>query len=416
MNLNKTIHRHRFHLPMLIIFTIVMCMSVIFTLSHAGESTPTCVPVGHWKVPEDGSEISETLLLDDLQRRPVVMLGETHTSAEHHRWQLHVLSALYGRNQNMVIGFEAFPRTLQPVLDRWTRGELSKDKFIELARWNEIWRYDPALYMPLFNFARMHRIPMRALNVERSLIQKISRNGWASISTDQRRGIATPQPPSKGYTQSLTDIFSMHGNMYKKDAAPSEVDTKKLASFIEAQTFWDRAMAEAIAQARTAGGNPLVVAIVGRGHVEYGYGISHQLADLGIRNGAVLLPWDKGLACDGLKTSEGFPIAHAVFGVDELPELKKPYQPLLGVQIKTAPNGVRIIKVIDGSIAASGGLQKNDLIIQAAGMKIIKSEELVEIISNQAPGTYLPLRILRDGKGLDVTAKFPTLSENKSHL
>ena len=412
----KTTRRQRFHLSMLVIFAILLCMTIIPALSHAGESAQTCVPVGHWKVPEDGSEISEEQLLDDLQRRPVVMLGETHTSAEHHRWQLHVLSALFGRNQNMVIGFEAFPRTIQPILDRWTRGELSEDKFIELTRWNEVWRYDPALYMPLFNFARMHRIPMRALNVERSLIQKISRNGWASISKDQRGGIATPKLPSEDYTKSLSNIFAMHSIMYKKDAPPSETDKKNLASFIEAQTFWDRAMAEAISQASTAGGNPLVVAIVGRGHVEYGYGISHQLADLGISNGAVLLPWDKGLACDGLKTSEGFPVARAVFGVDERSEPEKPYQPMLGVQIKTSANGVRIIKVADGSIAASGGLQKDDLIIQAAGTKISEPKELVEIISNQSPGTYLPLRIIRDGMGLDVIAKFPTLSESKPRL
>jgi uncharacterized iron-regulated protein len=415
MHLKKTIHRLHFHQSKLIAFALLLCMTVVPVLSHAGESTPTCVPVGHWKVPDDGSEISETDLLDDLQKRPVVMLGETHTSAEHHRWQLHLLSALYGRNQNLVIGFEAFPRTVQPILDRWTRGELGEDKFIELARWHEFWRYDPALYMPLFNFARMHRIPMRALNVEHSLIQKISRNGWASISTEQRRGVATPQPPSKGYTQSLKDIFAMHGNKYKQNAVPSEADKKKLTNFIEAQTLWDRAMAEAITQARTAGGNPLVVAIVGRGHVEYSYGISHQLADLGIRNGAVLLPWDKGLSCDELKTSEGLPVAHAVFGVNKLPEPEKPHRPLLGVQIKAAAIGVRIIKVANASIAASGGLQEDDLIIQAAGMKISKSKELVAIIRNQAPGTYLPLRILRDGKELNMIAKFPTLSENKSH-
>jgi uncharacterized iron-regulated protein len=416
MNLKKTIYHQYFHLSMLIIFPILLCMTFIPTLIHAGESTPKCVPVGQWKVPDDGSEISETHLLNDLWERPVVMLGETHTSAEHHRWQLHVLSALYGQNQNMVIGFEAFPRTLQPILDRWTRGELGKEKFIRLARWNEVWGYDSALYMPLFNFARMHRIPMRALNVERSLIQKIGRNGWASISTNQRLGISSPKPPSRGYVQSLTDTFSMHGNSNKKGAAPSETDKKKLTHFIEAQTFWDRAMAEAITQARNADGNPLVVAIVGRGHVEYGYGISHQLADLGISNGAVLLPWDKGLACDGLKTSEGFPIAHAVFGVDELSEPEKPHRPMLGVQIKPAANGVLVIKVADGSVAESGGLQKDDLIIQAAGTKISKSEELIAIISNQAPGTYLPLRILRDGKRLDVIAKFPTLNENKPHL
>ena len=413
MYLKKSNYYRKLLVFKLITFIILLCTTIISAPSNAAESGAPCVPVGHWKVPDDGFKISETQLLNDLRKRPVVMLGETHTSAEHHRWQLHILSALYGGNQNMVIGFEAFPRSLQPILDRWTRGEFSKEKFIELTRWNEVWGYDPDLYMPLFNFARMHRIPMLALNVERSLIQKISRYGWASIPTDQRRGISTPQPPSEGYTQSLTNTFAMHSDTYTKEAAPKKINNKKLANFIEAQTFWDRAMAEAIAQARTSGGNPLVVAIVGRGHVEYGYGISHQLANLGISNGAVLLPWDKGHSCDGLKTIEGMPVAHAVFGVDKLPEQQKPYQPLLGVQIKPAAKGVRITEVVDGSVAASEGLQKDDLIIQAAGERINKSEELIAIISNQAPGTYLPLRILRKGKERDVIAKFPTLNESR---
>jgi uncharacterized iron-regulated protein len=413
MYLKKSNHCQEFFVSSQIVFVILLCMTIIPTLGNAVESIPPCVPVGHWKVPDDGSKISETQLLDDLHKRPVVMLGETHTNAEHHKWQLHVLSALYGRNQNMVIGFEAFPRTLQPILDRWTRGEFGKDKFIELTRWNEIWGYDPDIYMPLFDFARMHRIPMLALNVKRSLIQKISRYGWASIPIDQRRGISTPKPPSEGYTRSLTNTFAMHSNIYKKDATPNKEDHKKLTNFIEAQTFWDRAMAEAIARARTSGGNPLVIAIVGSGHVEYGYGISHQLTNLGISNGAVLLPWDKGLSCDGLKTIEGMPIAHAVFGVDTFSEQKKPYRPLLGVQIKTAEQGVIVVEVVDGSVAASEGLQKDDLIIQAAGTKINKTKELVAIINNQAPGTYLPLRILREGKELNVIAKFPTLDESR---
>jgi hypothetical protein len=314
----------------------------------------------------------------------------------------------------MVIGFEAFPRTLQPILNRWTRGELSKDEFIKLTRWNEIWGYEPDLYMPLFYFARMHRIPMLALNVKHKLIQKISRYGLASIPTNQRSGISTPKPPSIGYKKSLTNTFSMHTNISKRDTSPNKENKKKLKGFIEAQTFWDRAMAQAIAQARASQGNPLVVAVVGSGHVEYGFGIPHQLADMGISNGAVLLPWDKGLSCDGLKNGDGIPVANAIFGIDKFSEQKRPYRPLLGVQIKANTNGVMIINVADGSIAASDGLQKNDLIIQAAGIKIKKPKELVTIISNQAPGTYLPLLILRDGKEIAVTAKFPTLSDSRS--
>jgi len=377
------------------------------TLATTNDSYgPACVAPGHWQSPTDGSPIKQTDLVKEMASRPVVLLGESHTSAEHHRWQLHTLAALYGRNPNMVLGFEAFPRTVQPVLDRWIRGEISEKKLIELSRWNDVWRYDPELYMPLFHFARMHRIPMRALNVERDLIHAISQNGWASINTDKRQGIGDPRPPSKAYRESLKNVFAQHGDEEKSEPL-NKADEKKFTRFIEVQTTWDRAMAEAIAQVRTAGGNPLVIAIVGRGHVEYGFGIPHQLADLGIDKSAVLLPWDKGLPCDQLKTSDGLAVADAVFGVDEPTPTSSPAHPKLGVQIKNSDAGVSIIKVGKGSVAASTGLKVGDLIVQAAGMKISKTLELVAIIQNMSPGTWLPLAILREGKPIDVIAKFP---------
>ena len=404
----------RSFLCMLTTSTFLLCMVIIPTKGNSEVNTIQCVQAGQWKTPDDGSILSETQLLNYLNKRPVIMLGETHTSAEHHRWQLYVLSAMYGQNQNMVIGFEAFPRSTQPTLDRWVRGEISKDKFIELTRWNEVWGYDPDLYMPLFHFARMHRIPILALNVEHSLIQKISRYGLDSIPTDQRKGISTPIPPSKGYKQSLTNTFAMHGYTNNKGTTQNKTDNKKLSNFIKAQTFWDRAMAEAIAAARTSSNSPLVFAIVGSGHVEYGYGIPHQLEDLGISEGVVLLPWGKELSCDRLKSRKGISVAHVIFGIDTLSEQKKPYRPLLGVQIKNSANGVIIANVEDNSVAASGGIQKNDIIIQAAGIKVRKSRELITIISKQAPGTYLPLRVLREGKELVVIAKFPRRSKDKS--
>ncbi|NQU59281.1 MAG: ChaN family lipoprotein [Rhodospirillales bacterium] len=369
-----------------------------------------CVAPGRWQSPGDGFEIKQKNLLDEMAKRPVVMLGEAHTSGEHHRWQLHTLAALYSRNPNMVLGFEAFPRAVQPILDRWIRGELSEQKLIELSRWNDVWRYDSALYMPLFNFARMHRIPMRALNVERGLIAAISRDGWASIEAAQRAGLGDPLAPSKAYRESLTKVFAMHGDedgKGKETPALSQADELRLTRFIEVQTIWDRAMAEAIAQVRTAGGKPLVVAIVGRGHVEYGFGIPHQLTDLGINNAAVLLPWDKGLACEQLKTDGGLSVADAVFGVDEPLTPSRPAHPMLGVQIENTEKGVRVIKVVDGSVAASTGLKAGDIIVGAAGVKVTKTLELVTTIRAMNPGTWLPLIILRDDNRLDVVAKFP---------
>jgi hypothetical protein len=51
--------------------------------------------------------------------RDVLLLGEQHDDADHHQWQLQVLAGLHALRPEMIIGFEMFPRRVQPVLDRW---------------------------------------------------------------------------------------------------------------------------------------------------------------------------------------------------------------------------------------------------------------------------------------------------------
>ena len=62
--------------------------------------------------------------------------------------------------------------------------------------------------------------------------------------------------------------------------------------FLRAQMVWDRAFACNIAAALGAGPTAprLVVGIIGRGHLEYGYGTPYQLGTLGVSRSAVLLP------------------------------------------------------------------------------------------------------------------------------
>lgn len=387
-------------------------------LAEAGKQNaqaPSCIPAGRWQIPGDHSNIDETRLIKGMAKRPVVLLGETHTNAEHHRWQLHTVAALFARNPNMVLGFESFPRSVQSILDRWSRGDLTEKDFLRFSRWNDVWRYDSELYLPLFHFARMHRIPMRALNIERDLIRRASKNGWSSIPTTERRGVGTPRPPSEAYRKSLKDVFSLHGDDKEGEKELSETGKKMLAGFIEVQTIWDRAMAEAIADVRNGGGEPLVVAIVGRGHIEYGYGISHQLSDLDVDNAAILLPWEQSLPCADLESADGIPVADAVFGLHEPRETSKPHPPMLGVQIeaeeKEGIKGIRIVKVVEASVAEAAGLEKEDLIVEAAGLPTTRTEELVGTIHRHNPGAWLPLRILRNGESMEIIAKFPARSK-----
>src|SRR5665647_1540758 len=166
-----------------------------------------CVPAGAWVIP--GSRKKQEGVLKTLAKHDVLLLGESHAEAEHHRWQLHTIAALFGYRPDMVLGFEMFPRSVQPVLDRWTKGELDEAAFLREVDWPQIWGLDAELYMPLFHFARMHRLPMLALNVGRETNRLVAQRGLA-VPDSEREGVGVPAPASTSYRDRLFESLQAH--------------------------------------------------------------------------------------------------------------------------------------------------------------------------------------------------------------
>ena len=238
-------------------------------------------PPATWLDPADGRSLAPLALMQRLAAMEVVLLGETHDIAEIHRWQLQVATCLHLLRPNLCLGFEMFPRRLQPVLDRWVEGGLDTAGFLAAAEWDRVWGFPPAIYLPLFHFCRQQRVRMLALNCERPLVTRIGRDGWDSVPAAERDGMTPAAAPTPGHRAHLAQLTGR---------TPEEVTER----FIRAQQVWDRAFACNIRQAldRTAQGGqpPLVVGIVGRGHCEFGHGTPHQLRDLGVTRIATLLP------------------------------------------------------------------------------------------------------------------------------
>ena len=361
-----------------------------------------CVPPGVW-ADGTGTAVAPVPLLRRIAEAPVVLLGEQHDKPDHHRWQLHTLAGLHALNPDLAVGMEMLPRRLQPVLDRWVAGELTEGEFLKQTDWRMVWGFDPQFYLPILQFARLHRLPVVALNVERSLVSRTARNGWAAIPEADREGVGTPAPPTEAYRNRRTETRAAHDHSEARAAAPDDASNKAAQRFIEAQGVWDRAMAEKIAETRRATGRS-VVGILGEGHVARRDGVPHQLADLGIGDAAVLLPWDADRDCDDLDGR----IADAVFGLGPEREDAEPQRPKLGVQLDPGPEGITVGAVSNGSVAAAAGLRTGDRILVAAGTPVRAPADLVAVIRRQAPGTWLPLTIRRDGAEQELVAKFPT--------
>jgi uncharacterized iron-regulated protein len=372
------------------------------TGSPTGQAAaPGCVPVAAWVAPAGAKTLRGEEVLAAVAKRAGVLLGETHDSAEHHRWQLQTIAALHQLRPNMVLGFETFPRRVQPVLDRWVAGELTEAEFLAQSDWRNVWGVDAQLYMPLFHFARMHRIPMIALNVESSFTREVSRKGLDAIPSERREGVGRPAAATEAYLDWLFPVYVEHDRTGGEPAKRDRNDPQ-FRRFVESQQLWDRAMAEALAAAAKRPGAPVAVGLMGSRHIVHGYGVPHQLKDLGETEVATLVPWDRGADCKDLVAG----YADAVFGL-AAPVAAADRRPRLGVYLEQAADGVRIRQVEKGSIAEASGVRNGDIVLEIAGRPAKQAGDVAGAVQRQAPGTWLPLKVKRGPDTVELVAKFP---------
>jgi uncharacterized iron-regulated protein len=383
-------------------------IAAVCTVAHAAEPTvraaAACLAPAKWYSVQDGKPraVPEAELLEDMARRDVVLLGEHHDDADHHLWQLQTLAALHAVRPDMTLGFEAFPRRVQPVLDRWTAGELGTTEFLRLVEWDKVWGFAPELYLPLLQFARINRIPVVALNVEKSLTEAVGAKGWDALQPQQREGVSRPAAAPPAYEANVFDVYKEHARGRPGGQAASVKDPA-FRNFLEAQTTWDRAMAEALASRAKGSGaaRPLAVGIMGAGHVQGGYGVVHQLRDLGVTRIGTLLPVPADSDCSEITA----PLADAVFALPAARDETPP--PRLGVRLELRDKAVVIAAVSEGSLAARSGLQAGDVVVSAAGVAATSASSITNMVRNALPGTWLPLQVRRGSTTTEVIVKFP---------
>lgn len=414
------------YINILVLFLLIpgteLNMALAEIVPNSGHETE-CVPVGSWAVP-GGGKISGTEVISNTTNQSVVLLGEAHANLEHHRWQLQMLASLHTRHPNMVIGFEMFPRRVQKALDEWVAGSLSVAEFLDAADWKHGWSIDAEAYLPLFHFARMNKIPMVALNIDSRLRKEVSLKGFDVLSKDKFKGVTRPAEPSDAYLEYLMLIYKKHDRNHK-DKSKISTDDSDFLRFVRGQQLWDRAMAQALHSALTRSEDPpavgikalfsvltrserpLVVGIMGAGHIRHGYGVPHQLMDLGIEDVAMLLPWESNKVCGQLVTG----IADAVFGVASYAKPDSSRRQRLGIRFEMVQKGARILKVEKGSVAEKAGLIDEDIVTEIAGLEVKQINDVIEAVQRQAPGTWLPLRVTRSGETIEIIARFSAVMQ-----
>lgn len=364
----------------------------------AAQTIPPEHPPGTWFSPARGAPIGFDAVLDHAGKQSAVLLGETHDRPEIHRWQLHVIAALHARGRPIAVGFEMFPRRLQPVLDRWVAGELDTDSFLVEAEWFDVWGFDPELYLPIFQFCRAQRVPMLALNCYRALVTRVRLEGWAAIPEAERDGLTPSAPPTEGYRGYLTRLM---GGM--RETGGAQIANTSFDGFIAAQQTWDRAFAENIAKYLKQSPEALVVGIIGRGHLEFGHGTPHQLRALGVNDFAVLLPAHTP-ASVSWELESG--ISDAVFRISE-PEAAPPLPVRYGFGVSADEKGLTVAAVDPETPAAQAGLAPGDRIVSIAGKPVATKPAMFGALRRTMHGVILPMAVTRNGTAIEIAIRVP---------
>lgn len=244
----------------------------------------------------DRQDVSLSQLAAVAVRSDLVLIGEVHDNKDHHDLQLDLIRALFAGNPQLAIGLEMIQTDHQQQLDEWTGGRMSEQAMqaVFVRNWSPVWH----MYRGIFVFARDNHIPMVALNVPIEIVRKVSQQGFASLTREEKKGL--PEGTS-------CDLRNPQIGMLRKSfqEVPNHLrDGRMFNNFCEAQTVRNSGMA--INMMRYNGKVPdrKIVVLTGIWHAVK-YAIPDQLERFGSRlSYTVILPETPLLNSNNSSSSE----------------------------------------------------------------------------------------------------------------
>ena len=112
----------------------------------------------------------------------LVLLGETHDNAEHHRLQIEVLNFLAAQGLRPTLLLEQFDTEQQAALDSALGS--GADPATLLRGW------DAAQYRPLLAQAAAQKLPLVAANLSRTAARPLVREGFAAMPAQDKQSLA----------------------------------------------------------------------------------------------------------------------------------------------------------------------------------------------------------------------------------
>jgi len=327
-------------------------------------------------------------LIEKLASKRVIFVGETHDRYEDHLDQLAVIEGLHKKGKDLAIGMEMFQQPFQSYLDAFVKGEISEKELLRKTEYFDRWRFDYRLYRPILRFAREHRIPLVALNLEKEITGKVGKGGLDSLSPQERARIPSDiDRDDQDYRKRIKTVFEQHPRANEKD----------FERFLQVQLLWDEGMAERAAHYLREHPEKTLIVLAGTGHLEYGQGMPRRL----LRR----VPAETAILLDGKQRGPDPEIADFLLYPQPVP---LPASGQLGVLLDTDSKGegVAVKGFAESSGAEDAGMKEGDRILEVGGDPVASYSDIRIALVGRRPGEKLSVEVLRKhlfGRGERLT-------------
>lgn len=338
-------------------------------------------------------------MIEAMKDARFIYVGESHDNLSMHDIQLRVIQALHEKYKNIAVGLEMLPTDIQPVLDKWTQGQLSREEFIREVRWYIYWSMNFGFYEKIFDFARENKIPVYALNVPREIITKVRMKGWDSLSDEEKSRVPKLDLTSEDHRSLMRTIF---GGSDIPHEMKGEGFEKMFEGLYRAQVAWDEIMgANAIRGAERTKGKMIVLA--GSGHLIYNLGINRRVYDQNH------LPFQTVIAVSVAPPEKDILVSRTLADYAwAIPEEARPAFPSVGLALKKVDGFDNLVidrKPIDG-VALGRDFEKGDVILSVDGRTFADISDLRIYLARFKWDEEAKFRLLRAGEVKEVALKF----------
>jgi len=260
---------------------ILLESSSIFAVKT--DSTPKASPSTY--------QLSATKIINALQSKRAVFLGEHHPEFRDHLLQAALIRRLHASvgGKPLAVGIEAVQRQFQPVLDDYIAGRIDEQELIAATDWERRWFWSFTAYAPVFLTCRELGVKLIALDVDSEDKAKVELGGLSSLGKTK---LLEYVPDEEGFDRfgrtrafheyvsyTLSPPYNLQKKFGQKMTTSATLERNiSFTNFLARQAWRDEGMASTSAGWLTKNPGGLMLGLLGGNHVKFGCGVPARTA------------------------------------------------------------------------------------------------------------------------------------------